>query len=74
MHAAIAAGHWDVAELLLKECAGALLEQTDSRGRTPTMIAAMEGHTAMLELLVARQVFIFKLISFLYTQALSLTQ
>jgi len=42
LHMAIAGGNWAITDLLLKE--GASLEQTDTQGKTPLMVAAMEGH------------------------------
>ncbi len=54
LHAAVAGGHWDVTETLLKD-GGAKIEQKDGQGRTPIIVAAAEGHSAVVEHLLSKR-------------------
>lgn len=51
LHYAAAAGHTEIARLLLQR-APELLDSTSPSGMTPTMMAAMEGHIYIVKLLL----------------------
>ncbi|CAM1306442.1 TANC2 (predicted) [Pycnogonum litorale] len=51
---AVTEGHYEVADFLLN-CCNAELEQFDVYGRTALMLAAMEGHHGVLELLLTKK-------------------
>ncbi|PLB53433.1 ankyrin, partial [Aspergillus steynii IBT 23096] len=51
LHLAARTGHYNIAELLVKE--GANLEARDNDGWVPLYGAAIEGHTHIVELLLA---------------------
>ena len=65
LHAAVSGGHWGITEMLLKE--GANLEQKDGLGRTPVIVSAAEGHSAVIEHLLSKKACIGKLQDSLFT-------
>ena len=53
LHLAVSNGNWQVTELLLKSDDGAnSIDDTDGKGCTALMMAAKEGHSGLIELII----------------------
>ena len=53
LHLAVSNGNWQVTELLLKSDDGVKsIDYTDGKGCTALMMAAKEGHSGLIELII----------------------
>ena len=53
LHLAVSNGNWQVTELLIKSEDGpGSIDYTDGKGSTALMMAAKEGHSGLIELII----------------------